>query len=493
MSTLHPKTEMLSRCEHTVFALYAISSLVVFILAMIFGLIMRMAQGTWISVPPDLLYQLMTAHGAAMVGTVSLAASAVMWFFLRKYVRLHVSIFVANYVLFMLGAVLILGSVFIGGFAGGWTFLYPLPVQSMSMWSLHAAVLFMLGYLLIGVGFLLFYLDAMYAIIQVYGNLGRALGMQWLFRGVVDKSHPTTVVASTMVIIVNGLGVLGGAVILVMSIVNAYVPELSIDPLLAKNLIYFFGHVFINCTIYMAVMAVYELLPRYTGRAWGVSRPFLWAWVASTVMVLIIYPHHLLMDFVMPHWMLAMGQIIGYTSGLPVFTVTVYGALTNIHRSGMRWSLPSRLIILSMFGWAAGIVPAIVDGTISVNKVMHNTLWVPGHFHFYLLLGVIPMLLALWFHLIGDREPASDRSSDKLGLIVFIIGGLVLVGSFLAAGYASVPRRFAQHLSEWVTYDQVGSAGAILVVAALLLFAVRITSGLLMTRGNVDGSTHHGS
>jgi cytochrome c oxidase subunit 1 len=316
--------------------------------------------------------------------------------------------------------------------------------------------------------------------------------MQWLFRGEVDKSHPMTVVASTMVIIVNGLGILGGAVILVMSIVNAYVPELSIDPLLAKNLIYFFGHVFINCTIYMAVMAVYELLPRYTGRAWTVSRPFLWAWVASTVMVLIIYPHHLLMDFVMPHWMLAMGQIIGYTSGLPVFTVTVYGALTNIHRSGMRWSLPSRLIILSMFGWAAGIVPAIIDGTISVNKVMHNTLWVPGHFHFYLLLGVTPMLLALWFHLTRDREPASDSTSDKLGLIVFIIGGLTLVGSFLAAGYAGVPRRFAQHFPEWVAYDQVGSAGAILVITALLLFAVRITSGLLMMRGNLDGSTHHG-
>ena len=123
MSTLYPQTESLSRCEHSVFTLYAISSLLVFVLAMIFGLVMRMAQGTWISVPPDLVYQLMTAHGAAMVGTVSLAASAVMWFFLRKYVHLHLSIFVANYVLFMLGAVLILGSVFVGGFAGGWTFL----------------------------------------------------------------------------------------------------------------------------------------------------------------------------------------------------------------------------------------------------------------------------------------------------------------------------------------------------------------------------------
>ena len=71
-----------------------------------------------------------------------------------------------------------------------------------------------------------------------------------------------------MVIIVNSLGILGGAVVLVMSLVNAYVPDVVLDALLMKNLIYFFGHVFINATIYMAVIGVYELLPRYTGRPW---------------------------------------------------------------------------------------------------------------------------------------------------------------------------------------------------------------------------------
>ena len=51
----------------------------------------------------------MTAHGAGMVGVTGIASVAVMWFFLRKYVPLHLSMFAANYVLFMLGAVAILG------------------------------------------------------------------------------------------------------------------------------------------------------------------------------------------------------------------------------------------------------------------------------------------------------------------------------------------------------------------------------------------------
>jgi cytochrome c oxidase subunit I len=486
MSELHPANETLTRGERVVLNLYIVTALAVFVLMMLLGLCMRMAQGSWLDIPPDVVYQIMTAHGAAMVGTIGLASAAVMWFFLRKYVRLGLAMFAANYVLFMLGAVAILGSVFIGKYAGAWTFLYPLPVHSMNLWSVNAAALFMLGYLLIGVGFLLFYLDAMLGVIRVYGNLGRALGLPWLFGGEIDKSHPPTVVASSMVIITNSLGILGGAVVLVMCLVNAYFPSVTLDALLVKNLIFFFGHVFINATIYMGVIAVYELLPRYSGRPWGLSRPFLWAWAATTVMVLTVYPHHMLMDYAMPQWMLVMGQIVSYASGLPVFVVTAYGALTNVHRSGIRWSMPAKLVMLSMFGWAAGIVPAIIDGTISVNRVMHNTQWVPGHFHFYLLLGVVPMVLAFMHYVAESRARSPSALSERLGLPLYAVGGLIFVGAFLAAGHASVPRRFAVHLPQWLPYDRLGSVGAMLVIVAMLFFTVRIVAGL--TRAPVDGA-----
>lgn len=489
---LYPADERLSGSERLVFNLYIITALVVFLLMMAFGLAMRMGQGAWLNLRPDIFYQLMTAHGAGMVGTMALASCAVMWFFLRKYVRLSVTIFAINYALFLLGAALILGGVFIGKYAGAWTFLYPLPVHSMGIWSNNAAVVFLLGYLSIGVGFLLFYLDTMRAVIRRYGNLGRALGVQWLFGGTIDPEHPKAVVASTMVMITNTVGTLAGAIAIVMSIINAYYPTWVPDALVIKNFIYLFGHMFINATIYMGVIAVYELLPRYTGRPYAISRPFIWAWVVSTVFVLTVYPHHLLMDYVMPHWMLVMGQIVSYASGLPVFTVTVYGALTNIYRSNMRWRLPAKLLALSMYGWAAGIVPAIIDGTIRVNEVMHNTTWVPGHFHFYLLLGVLPMTLALMFHVIDSRSPdapnARNSISSKLAFPVYMIGGLAFVCAFLAGGHASEPRRFAVHMANWQPYDQAGSVAAMLVIAAMLLFAGRIIFGLL--RSGNDSAAH---
>jgi cytochrome c oxidase subunit 1 len=202
---------------------------------------------------------------------------------------------------------------------------------------------------------------------------------------------------------------------------------------------------------------------------------------------MIVYPHHLMMDYAMPRWMLVMGQLISYTSGLPVFAVTAYGALAYVHRSGIRWSMPAMLVMLSMFGWAAGIVPAIIDGTISVNRVMHNTMWVPGHFHFYLLLGVLPMVLAFMYHLVDG--PARGGGGSRLGLAVYVLGGLVFAFAFLAAGSASVPRRFAAHLPQWLSYDQAGSIGAILVIAATLIFSVRIVAGL--SRAPRDAAAAH--
>jgi cytochrome c oxidase subunit 1 len=456
------------------FQLYVVIGVGVFLLMMLVGALFRAAQATFIAIPANFVYELMTLHGAGMVGASGLAGAAVMWYFLRRYVALSTGLFAAMLGLSLVGVVMILAAIGLGRFAGGWTFLYPLPANSMGVWGPHAAAAFVGGLVFIGVGFLLFYLDCAFAILHRYGSLTRALGLDQLFGArAVDTSLPPTVVASTMVIIVNVIGILAGAVVLVMSLVNIYVPSVVFDALLMKNLIFFFGHVFINATIYMAVIGVYEIVPRYTGRPWTISKAFLASWAAVTLMVMAVYPHHLLMDFVMPRWMTVTGQVLSYLSGIPILLVTAYGALVNIHRSGLEWDLPLRLLIFGLFGWAAGVLPAIVDGVVRVNQVMHNTQWVPGHFHFYLLLGLVPLLLGTLFYAC-TRSGWKESGLDRLAFWTYGVAGAVFCFVFLAAGWQGVPRRFAIHDSAWIGFSQAGAVAATLIVLAAVVLGSRL-------------------
>lgn len=131
--TLYPDEERLAGTDRLVFNLYLITGLVLFVLMMLLGLGMRWTQAQWLGVPSNWFYQLLSMHGAGMVGTSVMITTATMWFFLRKYVTLHLWAFAANYVLFMLGALCIIGAIFGGGYAALWTFLYPLPMQGMGM------------------------------------------------------------------------------------------------------------------------------------------------------------------------------------------------------------------------------------------------------------------------------------------------------------------------------------------------------------------------
>src|SRR5829696_4198270 len=455
---------------HGVVTLYTAITAIVLALLMLFGLAMRASQAGVITIPPNRFYELLTAHGIGMVAISGLGA-AVMWYFLSRYVSLSRGILLANLAFFLAGVVLVLGAIFVGGFAAGWTFLFPLPARSLGVWGPGATSSYLVGVLLVGVGFLLLYLDTGRAIIRSYGSLGKALGWPQAFGKSAAEPPPPSVVASTVVTIINIPAIAIGAVILTISLINTLAPDFRVNALLAKNLTYFFGHVFINSTIYMSVIGVYEILPTFTGRTWKSTRPFLIAWTATMLMVVAVYPHHLFMDYANPRWANVLGQILSYTSGLPVLAVTAIATLANVYRSGMRWNVTSSLLFASIVGWSVGVIPAIVDGTIAINRVMHNTLWVPGHFHIYLLLGVVAMLFGFMYFL-SSLHGAAEGALDRAAFWSYVVGGMAFAVVFLAAGAMSVPRRWAVHLAPWIGLDRLGAAFALVAVAAALVFVV---------------------
>ncbi|MFZ7944420.1 MULTISPECIES: cbb3-type cytochrome c oxidase subunit I [Bacillaceae] len=451
---------------------------VVLVLMMIFGVIMLLNQGNIVKIPAQMFYKVMTIHGTGMIGIAALGGSAIMWYYLSKYIHLNHKIFFTNLALSLIGVVMILTAIFGFNFSDGWTFLYPLPSFSAKIYGTTGALLFLFGLLILGVGYLVMYFYIAARLIKEYGGLGKSLGWDYIFRGKKGYGPPAAVVATTMVIIANSTGVLAGATALVQSILNIMNPNLTFDPMLAKHLTYAFGHIFANCTIYMAVIAVYEILSEYTGRPWKSNKAFLIAWNFSTLFTLMIYTHHLLMDFAVPRWMLIIGQVFSYANGLPVMVVTAYGALMIVFRSAVKWDFASSMMFLAMFGWVAGAVPAIIDATIVVNHVMHNTKWVPGHFHTYMGMGVVAMIFGFMYYFNKKEGTQKQTGLDKIAISIYFFFFAGIAGSFLYAGKISAPRRWAEHLPEWTGSDQVGAICGIFVIAASIIFTTRFFIGL---------------
>src|SRR5690625_3571931 len=346
--------------------------------------------------------------------------------------------------------------------------------------------------LVMGIGFLLLFIDTGRGIIKKYGSLGKGLGWDVLSGKKLEKdAPPPTVVASTMATIVTIAALITGATVLVMNMINVVNPSFTFDPLLAKNLTYAFGHIFANATIYMGVIVVYELLSRYTKRPWKSSKVFLVFWTMSTVFTLLVYPHHLLMDTVMPRWILILGQVLSYANGLPVLVITAYGALMIIYKSGIKWDMASGLAFLSMLGWSIGVIPAIVDSAIVVNHVLHNTKWAPGHFHMYMGLGVLAMMFSFMYFLVKKDSTLKETVLDKTAFYSYMLALASLSGSFLVSGAISTPRRWATHIPEWMGPAQFGAIAGILVVLSVILFVLHFVRYLFVRKKQHPGRDSH--
>lgn len=206
------------------------------------------------------------------------------------------------------------------------------------------------------------------------------------------------------------------------------------------------------------------------------------AWTVVLLFVMAVYPHHLLQDRVMPGWALVIGQVLSYGSAVPLVVVTTSWLLANLHRSGIRFDRAAALLVLGVAGWTAGVMPAWIDGLIVVNTVMHNTLWVPGDFHMYLILGQVAMVWGTLFWLARDGAPRPPSRLERTALALYLLGGAGLTLGFLVAGAASVPRRWAVHDESWLVHDRIGVAFAACVLVAAIIFLVRTAPATLAGR-----------
>ncbi len=451
---------------------------------------MRLAQASGGNLfSADVFYEVMSVHGSGMVVVGLMAGAAVLWYLMSNVIELSVTVNRIVYLSTLTGLLLIALAVIGFGYSSAWTFLYPLPEHPGSGIATAAigAAGYLIGLALAVVGFLLWCVDFLRAGLKRCGSLQRLLGF-YVFRseghGNDDENDPTTtnpsLIAGTVVAILGLSACVIGTLIVVLMLASLVFPSLTLNALVAKNMIYFTGHTLANLQIYVAAGIAYSVLPVYTKRPWRLSRALVAGWLATLAIVMLAFFHHLYQDFAQPEAVQWVGNVVSYAAAIPPITVTIYGGLVLVWRSGIRWSAAPLFTLLAMAGWAIGGLGAVIDSTISLNQFLHNTLWVPAHFHTYMALGVMFFLIGAAYHLMPVLT--GRQMNERIGrwaAALMTVGGYGLVLCWYIAGSMSAPRRYLYPLSGTEVLAVIGAACAVVALTGALMICKDLIEVLL--------------
>jgi cytochrome c oxidase subunit 1 len=477
-SVLHPRAAAFTldarRIERRIGLVFAVTGLALVLLMGLAGIAMRLTQATVLDLSPAWFYRLLTLHGVGMIGGVLLVTMGALWYVLHPVAVLRPGRMLAAYALMAVGAVAVLVATLVGGFGAGWTFLPPLPFFPVGQWPVWSESVFFVGLLLVDGGFFVFCLDVLEQTTGRFGGLAGALGWRYLL-GREETAPPPQAIAGTVVAIDGLISCAVASTILTGLLGRTYDHSVGFDALVAKNFVYFFGHSMANLTIYLAAAAIYVLLPRYAGRPYETTKPFVAGWAGSLLFIATAYSHHLYMDFVQPEWAQVGSEIASYGALVPVAVITIYSMTMLVWGSAYRWTLASTLFYLGLTGWAIGGVGAVIDSLIPFNFRLHNTLWVVAHFHTYLIMGVLLWAFAFLAHLLErDAGRTSSRAANIWIVALVVVGGYGLTGTWFVEGALGVPRRYAIQPPGTDGYSLAGSIFALLLACGFLLLCLQL-------------------
>ncbi|MCO5269893.1 MAG: cbb3-type cytochrome c oxidase subunit I [Brumimicrobium sp.] len=460
--------------------------LVLFPALITLGLLMRLNQGEAIELMPNTFYSIMTLHGLGMAGLLfSFAWAALCYLVGTRYAKLNIKFLYFILVMIVVGVVLLAYATLIGGFAAGWYALYPLPFVGTS-WPAWSTGMTIVALIILGVAWLLGAFHIVFALAKEYGGFFKLMAFRYYKKGEPEEKLPPIALISVVALIPGILSYIAGAAMLIMYLMQHLNAGLNFDPLLMKNLMFFFGHMLVNITLYCGLGWVYTLMPEFTGREWSLNKITVMAWHATFFFIIFAYFHHLYMDFGQPVFIQVFGQLASYLSAIPASAVSIFGFISQLYRSKVKWTFVPTAFFFGAAGWAIGGLSAVVDSTIALNKVLHNTLWVPAHFHTYMLMGVVLFILGFVFYFIYEKNGKVADTKLGFGFWTFVVGACGFLLMFYMGGMHSVPRRYAEYSHTMPTTHEHGMNYAftaaifvILVLIGLLTIFGSIVKGLL--------------
>jgi cytochrome c oxidase subunit 1 len=490
-----------SRVSRLVLA-YIGASTAFFFVSGLLGMLLRESQADLVRIEPGLFYAIMTAHGlGAFVAWGAFAIMGVSFWVLSEvgFPMRPLGFFLARFTFWsmVIGVVGIVITTLAMGFGASWVFLYPLPFFASGEWSDAAAGLFSASVLLVGLAIIAWCVAILDTVTgpglraespSLLNRIGCALGFGYLspsrFR--TSRKLPYPVIPLTVIGIDMIVATLPLAALLIVMVMQSIDPSVTIDAQLAKNMLWFFGHPVVYLLLFPAVSVYYLLIPRYAKKELVAGRVVALAWFIAVVVNVIVWAHHIYLDYPTGSIQAALNtsmQPLTFAITLPS-AISLYSLGLTIWRSDFQWTPAAKFLAAAGVSWLVAGLSGVVNATIVFDAVVHNTMWIVGHFHNMALLNIGLVIFAAIYaflpRLTGKEWYSESLANSHLWLTV--IGGYGMVLPMLVQGLEGAPRRYAVLPSQFDTLTQLTVPFVVMMALGQIVFAYNLVQSL---RGRV--------
>jgi cytochrome c oxidase subunit 1 len=245
----------------------------------------------------------------------------------------------------------------------------------------------------------------------------------------------------------------------------------TINVMVARTLFWAFGHTLVNIWYLTATSAWYVIVPKIIG-----GRRFSDTLTRVVIISLVIMNitggfHHQIIDPGISQSVKFMHVFMSLAIGFPSL-MTAYAMFYVFERTARRKGGKGLIGWYKKMPWGdvrflspmiamIAFIPAgaggIVQSTNQLNQVVHNTLWIVGHFHLTLGMSVVMTFFGISYWLVPYVSGRKlTRRMNRVGVIqtiIWTIGMSLMAISMHAAGLLGAPRR-----TSYTTYGDNATA-----------------------------------
>lgn len=285
-----------------------------------------------------------------------------------------------------------------------------------------------------------------------------------------------------------------------------------IDVLISRTLFWYFGHALVYFWLLPAYMTWYVVIPKVIGGKIFSDALSRLSFILFLLFSIPVGFHHQLTEpGIAPSWKFF--QVVLTFAVIVPSLMTAFSMFATFEMYG-RWKgakgifgwwkkLPWRdarflAPFIGMVMFIPGGAGGIVNASHQLDQIVHNSIWIPGHFHLTVATTVILTFFGVAFWLIPHLTGrVYTRGMNQLALVqtvFWIVGMLFMSTSMHIIGLFGAPRRSsfstygdAPQALEWIPWQIAQAIGGVLLfIGVILMLIIFFNLAFLAPKGETE-------